>query len=77
MERSKQEEHQEDIQQRHFHSSQPKSNNNKPHQYPTRSKTVENEAETKAEGKKSCFSEIKGSNLILYLNSLSSFFATN
>ena len=51
MERSKQIEHQEDIQQRHFYSSYPKSTKNKQHQCPTRSKTAVNEVEIIAEDK--------------------------
>ena len=60
MEGSKQEEHQEVLQQRHFYSSQPKSNNNTPHRYPIRSKTVVNEAETTAEDKEFVFLRDKG-----------------
>ena len=48
MEGIKQEDHHEDIQQRHFYSNQLKSNN-QPRQYLTRSKNKANEAETKAE----------------------------
>ena len=44
MEQDRQLEHQEDAQQRYFHSYQPKSTANKQHQYPTRSKTSANEA---------------------------------
>ena len=44
MERSKHTEHQEDLQQRYFYSSQPKLLQQQ-HQYPTRSKTAVNEAE--------------------------------
>ena len=53
-------EHQEDIQQRHFHSSQPKSTKNKPHWYPTRSKTLVDEAETTPEEKEFVFLIDKG-----------------
>ena len=60
MERNRQEEHQEDIQQRHFHSSQSKSNNNKPHWYPIRSKTAANDAKTKVEEKEFVFLRDKG-----------------
>ena len=46
MEQDNYEEHQEDVQQRYFYSSQPKSTANRQHQYPTRSKTSANEATT-------------------------------
>ena len=48
MERSKQVEHQEDVQQRYFNSYQPNFPKQQ-HQYPTRSKTSVNEAETTSE----------------------------
>ena len=48
MERNKQVEHQEDLQQRSFHSSQPKFSQQQ-YQYQTRSKTAVNEAETAIE----------------------------
>ena len=60
MERSKQEEHKEDLQQRHCHSSQPQSNNNISHQYPTRFEITANEAETTAEDKEFVFLRNKG-----------------
>ena len=83
MERSKQVEHQEDIQQRYFNSYQPKVPKQQ-HQYPTGSKTATYEVETVAEneenppvgGKNSSFSETMGRrNLFLY--SLSLFFEMN
>ena len=40
------EEHEADVQQRYFHSDQPKSTANKQHRYPTRSKILANEATT-------------------------------
>ena len=48
MERDKHVEHQEDIQQRYFQSSQPKFPQQQ-HLYPARSKTAVNEAETTSE----------------------------
>ena len=51
MEQDNQLEHQEDVQQRYFHSSQPKSTVNKQHRYPTRSKTSANKVKTALEGK--------------------------
>ena len=50
MERDKHVEHQEDIHQRYFQSSQPKFPQQH-HRYPTRSKTAVNEAETTSEPK--------------------------
>ena len=50
MERSKKVEYQEDVQQRYFNSYQPKFPEQQ-HQYPTRSKTLANEATTTHEGK--------------------------
>ena len=55
MEQDNQLEHQEDVQQRYFHSYQPKSTTNKQHQYPTRSKTFANKAKKAPEGKEFIF----------------------
>ena len=60
MEQDNQLEHQEDVQQRYFHSSQPKSTANKQHWYPTRSKTSTNEAKTAPEEKEFVFLRDKG-----------------
>ena len=51
MEKDRHKEHQEDVQQRYFHSDQPKSTPNKQHRHPTRSKTSANEAMAAPEGK--------------------------
>ena len=60
MEKNRQVEHKEDVHQRYFHSSQPKSTANKQHQYPTRSKNAANEAETTVEDKEFVFLRDKG-----------------
>ena len=60
MEQDNQQEHQENLQQRYFHSSQPKSDTNTQHRYPTRSKTSANEATTPPKGKKIVFLRDKG-----------------
>ena len=49
MEQDNQLEYQEDVQQWYFHSSQPKSNINKQHRYPTGSKTSAKEVKTRKE----------------------------
>ena len=49
--------HQEDLQQCHFHSEQPKSKTSRKYQYPTRSKTLANEATTAPEEKEFVFSQ--------------------
>ena len=59
MERSKQVEHQEDVQQRYFNSYQPNFPEQQ-HRYPTRSKTSANEAMTTPEGKAFVFLRDKG-----------------
>ena len=60
MKKDRYEEHQEGVQQRYFHSNQPKSTANKQHRYRTRSKTSANEAETMAEDKEFVFLRDKG-----------------
>ena len=55
MEPDNQLENQEDVHQRYFPSSQPKSTVNKQHRYPTRSKTSANEAKRAPEGKEFVF----------------------
>ena len=60
MEKNRQVEHQKDVQQRHFHSSQPKFTKTKPHWYPTRSKIAVDEAKTTAEDKEFVFLRDKG-----------------
>ena len=51
MEKDKQLEHQENIQQLYFNPNQPRSTENMQHRYPTRSKNSANEFKTTAEGK--------------------------
>ena len=53
-------EHQEDVQQRYFHSIQSKSPANKQHQHPTKSKNAANETETTVEDKEFVFLRDKG-----------------
>ena len=65
MEKDRHLEHQEDIQQRYFHSNQPKSTENEQHQYPTRSKTSANEAKTTVEHKEFVFLRDKGEKVTL------------
>ena len=60
MEQDNQLEHQKDVQQRYFHSYQPKSTANKQHRYPTRFKTSANAAKTAQEGKECVFLRDKG-----------------